>query len=92
MYVVHTAASELDPPLIGLFGTTNASDALARFQLARGNDTVYTSTPELHTGMLFQHRTRPKPIIVFAVTLIAAFLGGAVLAILFRSHRERKER
>lgn len=89
---MHTAASEIGPPLVGLLGTTNVSDALFRFQHARGNDTIFSSAPELHTDMLFRHRTRPRAGVVFAVTLISAFLGGAVLAILFRSHRERKVR
>ncbi|KAH8117268.1 acid protease [Phellopilus nigrolimitatus] len=88
--VVHHAATDSSPPLIGLLGTMNATQALERFRTSRGNDT--TTPPLVHAEVFFNSASLPGPGLIFTAAATFAFFVGACLAIIFRIRRERNRK
>ena len=87
-YVVHQAGSNDTPPLVGLLGTTNITEAAQKFQSDRGGDLI-TSAALSQASLPGHEDSRPKAGSVYAASFVSAFVGAAGLAALFRWHRER---
>ncbi|KAL5533198.1 hypothetical protein ACEPAF_4974 [Sanghuangporus sanghuang] len=88
-YVIHNAATESSPPLIGLLGTTNDTQTHEQFEIVRGND---SSTSFAHASLPYHNASPPTPGVIFAATLISTFVGGTGFGALFRARRERKKK
>ncbi|KAL5529282.1 hypothetical protein ACEPAG_5267 [Sanghuangporus baumii] len=87
-YVIHNAATESSPPLIGLLGTTNDTQTHEQFEMVRGND---SSASFAHAALPYHNASPPTPGVIFAATLISTFVGGTGLGALFRARREKKK-
>lgn len=83
---MHQAATPSSPPLIGLLGVTNGTEAAEQFKQLRGDD---TSEPLVHADQLSRVHLTPKTRYIFPVSSVSTFLGGALFMILFRICRDR---
>ena len=88
-YVVHRAATESSPPLIGLLGTTNVTQTHEQFAMTRGSDSAASFA---HTALPYDNTSPPTPGLILAATVISTFVAGTGLGVLFRSRREKRRR